>query len=55
MFSFDSAEYVFSEDAGAVSLGISLMEGNLGLFTVSLTTATDDSNATATGKKGCDS
>jgi hypothetical protein len=47
-FSFDPAEYEFSEGDGEVSLNVSMVFGNLGDSTIIVTTATDDSSTTAT-------
>jgi hypothetical protein len=47
-FSFDPAEYEFSEGDGEVSLNVSMVIGNLGDSTIIVTTATDDNSTTAT-------
>jgi hypothetical protein len=47
-FSFDPAEYEFSESDGEVSLNVSMVFGNLGDSTIMVTTATDDDSTTAT-------
>ena len=48
IFRFDPAEYQVSEDSGAVSITVSLLGGDLGEFTVTLTATTDDNNTMAT-------
>ena len=52
VFGFDPAIYEYEEDVGTGSLSVSLMEGNLGEFTLILIAATDDNStaATALGK-----
>jgi hypothetical protein len=47
-FSFEPAEYEFSEGDGEVSLNVSLVIGNLGNSIIIVTTATDDNSTTAT-------
>ena len=48
VFGFDPAIYVYEEDVGTGSLSVSLMEGNLGEFTLILIAATDDTSTAAT-------
>ena len=52
VFEFIPDVYKVREGAGAVDLSISLAEGDVGEFTIVLTTVTDDNNtiATAIGK-----
>ena len=48
IFGFDPAKFETDEDSGAVSLSVSLLDGELGAFTVTLTAATEDNNTMAT-------